>query len=94
MNNNILKIKFDASTIDGIIEKNMTYRPSMSDPNLYSGLQSILFVPTINLDRDMFGSELSDNDIKKNSIIKNINKIIKYHNINISIWDYIVSFFE
>jgi len=65
MNNNILKIKFDASTIDGIIEKNMTYRPSMSDPNLYSGLQSILFVPTINLDRDMFGSELSDNDIKK-----------------------------
>lgn len=64
MNNNILKIKFDASTIDGIIEKNMTYRPSMSDPNLYSG-QSILFVPTINLDRDMFGSELSDNDIKK-----------------------------
>ena len=39
------------------------------------------------------GSE-SDNDIKKNSIIKNINKIIKYHNINISIWDYIVSFFE
>ena len=65
MNNNILKIKFDASTIDGIIEKNMTYRPSMSDPNLYSGLQSILFVPTINLDRGMFGSELSDNDIKK-----------------------------
>ena len=64
MNNNILKIKFDASTIDGIIEKNITYRPSMSDPNLYSG-QSILFVPTINLDRDMFGSELSDNDIKK-----------------------------
>ena len=64
MNNNILKIKFDASTIDGIIEKNMTYRPSMSDPNLYSG-QSILFVPTIILDRDMFGSELSDNDIKK-----------------------------
>ena len=33
MNNNILKIKFDASTIDGIIEKNVTYRPSMSDPN-------------------------------------------------------------
>ena len=64
MNNNILKIKFDASTIDGIIEKNITYRPSMSDPNIYSG-QSILFVPTINLDRDMFGSELSDNDIKK-----------------------------
>lgn len=64
MNNNILKIKFDASTIDGIIEKNMTYRPSMSDPNLYSGVQSILFVPTINLDRDMFGSELSENDIK------------------------------
>lgn len=65
MNNNILKIKFDASTIDGIIEKNMTYRPSMSDPNLYSALQSILFVPTINLDREMFGSELSENDIKK-----------------------------
>jgi hypothetical protein len=43
----------------------MTYRPSMSDPSLYSGLQSILFVPTINLDREMFDSELSDNDIKK-----------------------------
>jgi hypothetical protein len=65
MNNNILKIKFDAATIDGIIEKNVTYRPSMSDPNLYSGVQSILFVPTINLDREMFGSELSENDIKK-----------------------------
>ena len=64
MNNNILKIKFDASTIDGIIEKNVTYRPSMSDPNLYSYVQGILFVPTINLDREMFGSELSDNDIK------------------------------
>ena len=64
MNNNILKIKFDASTIDGIIERNMTYRPSMSDPNLYSGVQSIFFVPTINLDRDMFDKELSENDIK------------------------------
>ncbi len=64
MNNNILKIKFDASTIDGIIEKNITYRPSMSDPKLYSSLQGILFVPTINLDRGMFDSELSENDIK------------------------------
>jgi hypothetical protein len=64
MNNNILKIKFDASTIDGIIEKNMTYRPSMSDPKLYSALQGILFVPTINLDREMFDKELSENDIK------------------------------
>ena len=43
MNNNILKITFDAATINGIIAKDITYEPSMSNPQLYSGFSIFTF---------------------------------------------------
>jgi len=72
MNNNILQITFDASTINGNIVKNMRYTPAMSQPQLYNSFSNILFIPTIKLTRAIFGKsmglfdrDLGDNDIKK-----------------------------
>ena len=72
MNNNILQISFDASTINGNIVKNMTYTPVMSQPQLYNSFSNILFIPTIKLTRAIFGKsmglfdrDLGDDDIKK-----------------------------
>lgn len=65
MSNNILKITFDASTINGTIIKEMRYSPSMSSPTLYSQFPNILFIPSIKITRDAFDPSLGDDDIKK-----------------------------
>lgn len=65
MSNNILKITFDASTINGTIVKDMTYSPVMSNPQLYSMFPNILFIPSIKLKRELFDKSLGDDDIKK-----------------------------
>ena len=65
MSNNILNVTFDASTINGIIVKDMKYRPSMSNPKLYSLFPNIFFIPSIKLKRDLFDKNLGDDDIKK-----------------------------
>ena len=65
MSNNILKIIFDASTINGVIIKDMNYSPSMSNPQLYRMFPNIFFIPTIKLSRSMFDKDLSEDDIKK-----------------------------
>ena len=65
MSNNILKVTFDASTINGIIVKDMKYSPSMSNPKLYSLFPNIFFIPSIKLKRDLFDKNLGDDDIKK-----------------------------
>ena len=54
MSNNILKIIFNASTIDGIIGKDIRYKPLMSNPTLYSSFPDILFIPTIKLSNKLF----------------------------------------
>ena len=65
MSNNILKITFDASTLNGNIVKDMKYTPVMSNPQLYSMFPNILFIPTIKLKRELFDKDLGDDDIKK-----------------------------
>jgi len=65
MSNNILKITFNAATINGIILRNQTYTPSMSNPQLYDKFPNILFVPTIKLNNDMFNDYTGKDDIKK-----------------------------
>ena len=65
MNNNILKITFDAATINGIIAKDITYEPSMSNPQLYSAFPSLLFIPSIKLTQNLFETDLGEDDIKK-----------------------------
>jgi len=63
--NNVLTIVFNANTIKGRIIDNMVYSPSMSNPQLYSEFPNILFVPTIKLTTKLFGSNMSDDDMKK-----------------------------
>ena len=65
MSNNILKIIFNASTIDGIVGKDIRYNPSMSNPTLYSSFPNILFIPTIKLSNKLFDNNLGEDDIKK-----------------------------
>jgi hypothetical protein len=65
MSNNILKVTFDASTINGVIVTDMKYSPSMSNPKLYSLFPNIFFIPSIKLKRDLFDNNLGDDDIKK-----------------------------
>ena len=65
MSNNILKITFDASTLNGSIVQDMKYTPVMSNPQLYSMFPNILFIPTIKLKRELFDKDLGDDDIKK-----------------------------
>ncbi|MDA7464024.1 hypothetical protein N8996_04460 [Candidatus Poseidonia alphae] len=65
MSNNILKIIFNASTIDGIIGKDIRYKPLMSNPTLYSSFPDILFIPTIKLSNKLFDKNLGEDDIKK-----------------------------
>jgi len=65
MSTNILVIKFDASTIKGVITKDQTYKPAMSNPSLYSSFPNILFIPTIRLKKEMFDKDLGEGDIKK-----------------------------
>jgi len=65
MSNNILKVTFDASTINGVIVTDMKYSPSMSNPKLYSLFPNIFFIPSIKLKRDLFDKNLGDDDIKK-----------------------------
>jgi hypothetical protein len=65
MSNNILKITFDASTINGTIVNDMTYSPTMSNPQLYSMFPNILFIPSIKLKGELFDKSLGDDDIKK-----------------------------
>jgi hypothetical protein len=65
MSNNILRIKFNASTVKGIIGKDITYKPAMSNPSLYSQFPDILFIPSIRLEKNMFDKDLGDDDIKK-----------------------------
>jgi hypothetical protein len=65
MSNNILKVTFDASTINGVIVTDMNYSPSMSNPKLYSLFPNIFFIPSIKLKRDLFDKDLGDDDIKK-----------------------------
>ena len=70
---NILKITFNASTIDGIIVKDMNYTPSMSQPQLYNGFPNIVFIPTIKLSDNL----LEDNAVflfDKKTITKNDKK--------------------
>lgn len=91
MTTNILNIRFDASTIQGNITKNKIYKPIMSNPSLYSSFPNILFIPTIRLKKNLFESNLGEDDIKKiflsplqfNSFISNLkNKNIKPLSIN------------
>ena len=65
MSNNILKISFDASTINGIISKDIKYSPSMSNPQLYSSFPNILFIPSIKLRNSLFDKDLGEDDKKK-----------------------------
>ena len=65
MSNNILKITFDASTINGIISKDIRYRPTMSNSVLYNSFPNILFIPSIKLKKNLFDKDLGDEDIKK-----------------------------
>ncbi len=65
MSNNILKIIFDASTINGIISKDITYSPTMSNPQLYNSFPNILFIPSIKLSNSLFDNDLGDEDKKK-----------------------------
>jgi len=60
-----LEIRFDASTIDGLIIKDRMYTPSMSNPRSYASFPSILFIPIIRLNRNMFDQSLGEEDIKK-----------------------------
>lgn len=65
MSTNILVINFDASTIEGIIRKDQKYKPSMSNPTLYSSFPNILFIPTLRLRKGLFDRDLGEDDIKK-----------------------------
>ena len=65
MSNNILKVTFDASTINGAIVKDMRYSPIMSNPALYSLFPNILFIPSIKITKEVFDPGLGDDDIKK-----------------------------
>lgn len=65
MSTNILIINFDASTLQGIIKKDQRYKPSMSNPSLYSSFPNILFIPTIRLRKGLFDKDLGEDDIKK-----------------------------
>lgn len=65
MSNNILKITFTASTINGIILRNYTYTPAISNPVLYKTFPNILFIPTIKLESNMFNEYRGKDDIKK-----------------------------
>ena len=62
---NILKIKFNALTTNGIIVKNELYKPLMSNPKLYNEFPNILFVPSIKITKGLFENTLGDDDIKK-----------------------------
>lgn len=68
MTNNILKITFDASTINGTIIKNLNYTPSMSNPQIHytyhNTSHNILFIPSIKLRRELFDSN-DENHIKQ-----------------------------
>lgn len=64
-NDNVLKIKFNALTTNGIILKEEVYKPSMSNPKLYNEFPNILFVPSIKITRGLFANSLGDDDIKK-----------------------------
>ena len=65
MSTNILVINFDASTLNGIIVKDQKYKPSMSNPTLYSSFPNLLFIPTIRLRKALFDKNLGEDDIKK-----------------------------
>lgn len=65
MSTNILVINFDASTLKGIIVKDQKYKPSMSNPTLYSSFPNLLFIPTIRLRKGLFDKNLGEDDIKK-----------------------------
>ena len=65
MSDNILKITFNASTNKGIIVNNQLYKPSMSNPNIYSQFPSILFIPSIKITNSLFDKGLGEDDIKK-----------------------------
>jgi hypothetical protein len=92
MSNNILKITFDASTINGTIVKDMKYTPTMSNPQLYSLFPNILFIPSIRLKRELFDKNLGDDDIKKiflssaqmNNFITRLQEEKKYEPISIA----------
>jgi len=63
--NSMLQITFDASTIHGLIIRDRTYTPSMSNPQLYTSFPNLLFIPTIRLNRNMFDQNLGEDDVKK-----------------------------
>lgn len=99
MSNNILKITFNASTVTGIIIKDVKYTPSMSQPQLYGAFPNILFIPTIKLKKNMFDKDfglfdntLDENDIKKiflstsqlNNFIERLQEKKKYNPIKLS----------
>ena len=65
ISDNIFKITFTASTVDGTIMKNETYTPSMSNPSIYNNFPNILFIPSIKITKDLFDSNLGEDDIKK-----------------------------
>jgi hypothetical protein len=98
MSNNILKIAFNASTIDGTIVKDMTYTPSMSQPQIYSGFPNILFIPTIKLttalfetDMGLFDRDIGEDDIKKvflsasqlNNLLERLQEKKRYEKISL-----------
>ena len=60
ISDNILKITFTASTVDGSIMKNETYNPSMSNPSIYNNFPNILFIPSIKISKDLFDSNLEN----------------------------------
>ena len=65
ISDNILKITFTASTVDGSIMKNENYKPFMSNPSIYKEFPNILFIPSIKITRGLFDSNLGEDDIKK-----------------------------
>jgi len=65
MSDNILIIKFNASTNKGTIIKDETYKPSMSNPDIYSKFPNLLFIPSIKITPELFQKDLGEDDIKK-----------------------------
>ncbi len=91
ISDNILKITFNAHTVNGSIIQSKNYTPSMSNPQ-YVSFPNILFIPSIKITKKLFQSNLGEDDIKKiflsptqlNNFITRLNEKKMYKPITIS----------
>ena len=67
MSENTLKINFIVSTTDGKMNNGLPilYKPTMSNPSIYSQFPDILFIPSIKITKGLFNKDLGEDDIKK-----------------------------